>query len=129
MSSSPICWRMVQSTIECWYLRLNLSKMLAWTMLFILYVFPIFCAWKQLFIIYGIPMYFILIYTLAMIARLVFFSEICKFGRFYLIIAYLPEGILVPNVSSPLDLISYWKAHNSKDIKALFSVFHHSWNA
>jgi hypothetical protein len=47
-------------------------------------------------------------------------SEICKFGGFDLIIADLPEGLPVPNVSSPPDLIPSWNAHNSKDIEALF---------
>ncbi len=32
----------------------------------------------------------------------------------------MPEGLPVPNVSSPPDLIPTWNAHNSKDIEALF---------
>ena len=32
----------------------------------------------------------------------------------------MPEGLPVPNVSSPPDLIPSWNAHNSKDIEALF---------
>jgi hypothetical protein len=32
----------------------------------------------------------------------------------------LPEGLPVPNVSSPPDIIPSWNAHNSKDIEALF---------
>ena len=38
----------------------------------ILYVFAIFCAGNQLFVVYEILMYFILIYRLGMLARLVF---------------------------------------------------------
>ena len=47
-------------------------------------------------------------------------SDLCKFGGFDLIIADLPEGLPVPNVSSPPNAIPYWNAHNTHDIEALF---------
>lgn len=47
-------------------------------------------------------------------------SNISKFGGFDLIIADLPEGLLIPNVSSPLNSIPSWNEYNHKDIEALF---------
>ena len=32
----------------------------------------------------------------------------------------MPEGLVVPNVFSPSNLISSWNAYNSKNIKTLF---------
>ena len=75
-SPSPICKRMVESIIKCWCLRLNLFKKVSELEqnYLILYVFTKLYAWKQLFVVYGILMYFILIYRLAMLPRLVFHS-------------------------------------------------------
>lgn len=47
-------------------------------------------------------------------------SEDCTFGGFDLIIADLPEGLPVPNVSSPPHVIPAWNDHKRKNIEALF---------
>jgi hypothetical protein len=47
-------------------------------------------------------------------------SEDCSFGGFDLIIADLPEGLHVPNVSSPPHIIPPWNDHKRKNIEALF---------
>ena len=47
-------------------------------------------------------------------------SKIYKFGGLDFIMADLPKGLFVPNVSSLPYLISSWNAHNSEDIEALF---------
>lgn len=41
-------------------------------------------------------------------------------SKFDLIVADLPEGLLVPNVSSPPQSILDWNKHNLSHIEALF---------
>ena len=46
--------------------------------------------------------------------------EDCSFGGFDHIIADLPEGLPVPNVSTPSHVIPAWNDHKRKNIEALF---------